>query len=167
MASSIYGAARSTLDVDLVADLESHHVGSLVSALESAYHVDAEMIDDAIVRKSSFNLIHLLTMLKVDVFITPDTPYARQAFERTRTDTLDDESSREFAVASPEDVILNKLDWYRKGEEISDRQWMDVVGVLRVMGRDLDMAYLQRWAAELDLADLLRRAIDESEGRGS
>ena len=70
-------------------------------------------------------------------------------------------------MASPEDVILNKLDLNRKGNQISDRQWMDVIGVLRVMGRDLDMAYLQRWAAELDLADLLKTAIDESERHGS
>jgi len=63
------------------------------------------------------------------------------------------------SIASPEGTILNKLEWYRMGGEVSDRQWNDILGVLKVQGTNLDMAYLQRWAADLSVTDLLERAL--------
>jgi len=161
VASSAYGAARSSLDVDIVARLHSEHIGQLVDRLGSDYYIDAEMIADALARRSSFNLIHLETMLKVDVFIPKDTPYAREAFGRSRSDTLHVASHRSFIMATPEDVVLNKLEWYRRGGEISDRQWGDIVGVLKVQGDQLDMTYLRRWAEQLDLLDLFERALEQ------
>jgi hypothetical protein len=69
---------------------------------------------------------------------------------------------RYFFLISPEDLILGKLDWYRQGGEISERQWNDVLGVLRVQQDNLDLAYLRRWAVELGLPELLQRALSES-----
>ena len=86
LASSAYGIARSTLDVDIVSDLEIRHIFPLVGMLESAYYIDAEMIADAIRRRFSFNLIHLETMLKIDVFIVKDSSYDKEAFRRRRKD---------------------------------------------------------------------------------
>ncbi|MHB1036114.1 MAG: hypothetical protein ACYC35_15835 [Pirellulales bacterium] len=163
VASSSYGVARATLDVDLAADLAPQHVAPLVKSLESAYYVDARMIASAIGRRSCFNVIHLATMIKVDVFVVPDRAYDRQILQRTRAETLDEtDRASVFRMASPEDVILKKLEWFRLGEEVSERQWSDVLGVLKVQGDLLDIAYLKRWGIELGVADLVERALVEA-----
>jgi len=132
VASSAYGIPRSTMDVDMVSDLKPEHVRSFVKMLEPSYYIDENMILDAIRRCSSFNLIHLETMLKIDVFITKNAPYDIETFKRRRKDTLDEEQkTAEFYLVSPEDIILNKLAWYRLGGGVSDRQWNDVLGVLK------------------------------------
>jgi hypothetical protein len=163
VASSAYGKARSTLDVDIVADLRHEHVAPLVEALRCEYYIDEQMIHDAIVRRSSANVIHLATMIKVDIFVLKTRGYDQEAVRRKRVDTLDEQhgSARVF-LASPEDVILNKLEWFRLGSGISERQWGDVVGVIRVQGPSLDTAYLRRWATELGLSDLLADAFREA-----
>lgn len=163
VASSAYGIARATLDVDLVADLKIHHVDSLVVMLESDYYIDRDMILDAMKRRSSFNLIHLETMLKVDVFIIKNRPYDQSAFQRKRKDALDEEhEADEFYLASPEDVILNKLEWYRMGGESSERQWHDVLGIMQVQGDLMDRIYLHHWASVLKISDLLEKAFRDA-----
>jgi hypothetical protein len=97
--------------VDLVAKVEMLHLKRLVKALKTDYYIDAEMIRDAIHRRSSFNLIHLETMIKIDVFVVKDQPYDLQALTRRQADTLDEGSSRKFYLSSPEDIILSKLQW--------------------------------------------------------
>ncbi len=163
IASSVYGVPRATMDVDLVANLQSDHVEPLVALLQDRYYIDREAVYEAIRRRSSFNLIHLETMLKVDVFVLSEHPYAQEAFRRARWDTLSGESERAFCFSAPEDVILNKLAWFRMGGEVSERQWHDVLGVLQVQGNHLDFAYMRRWADVLSLADLLERAIREAQ----
>jgi hypothetical protein len=116
MASSVYGTARATLDVDLVADLHSEHVQRLVDRLQATYYIDPEMVADAIEHRTSFNLIHIPSMMKVDVFIPKAEPFDRIAFGRVRQDTLSDsDEPRLFYLASPEDIVLRKLDWYKAG----------------------------------------------------
>jgi len=159
LASSAYGIARATMDVDLVANVEIHQANNLVKALEKDYYIDADMIRDAIHRRTSFNLIHLETMLKIDVFIVKDQPYDSEAFARRQPDTLDEESSRKFYLSSPEDIILNKLQWYQKGGGISEQQWKDILGVLKVQADKLDIEYLKYWASRLNLSDLLNRSF--------
>jgi len=161
--SSNYGVARSTLDVDLVADLSQEHVTVLVEGLKADYYVDARMISDAIARKSCFNVIHMPTSFKVDIFAVKNRQYDRVALQRIRKDSLDKEHpSREFFQASPEDIVLSKLEWYRLGDEVSEPQWADVLGVLQVQQDALDRPYLEEWAAELGVADLLERAWKEA-----
>ena len=163
VASSAYGIARATLDVDLVADLKIHHVDSLVVMLESDYYIEKEMILDAINRRSTCNLIHLGTMLKIDIFVTKDRLYDQCAFQRKRKETLDEEQKTdEFYLASPEDVILNKLELFRMGGESSERQWHDVVGIMQVQSNSLDKNYLQHWALELKISDLLEKAFHDA-----
>lgn len=160
VASSAYGIARATLDVDLVADLSVQHVNSLTEMLKSDYYIDKEMILDAIKSHSSFNLIHLETMLKVDIFIIKDRPYDGVAFQRKRKDTLDEEQGAdEFYFASPEDIILNKLEWFQMGGKVSERQWHDVLGIMKVQRELMDKEYLRRWATELGISDLLEQAF--------
>lgn len=164
IASSAYGVARATLDVDLVASLAQEHVAPLTEMLSPAFYVDRNMISDAVQRQSCFNVIHLATMFKVDVFVVKNRMYDLTALRRIRRDALDLENpDRQFYLASPEDVILNKLEWFRLGDEISERQWRDVIGVLAVQGNSLDREYLHRWAVELGVSDLLERACREAE----
>jgi predicted nucleotidyltransferase len=163
VASSAYGIARATLDVDLVADLQELHIPSLVHALHHAYYIDEVRVRDAVCRRSSFNVIHLETMIKVDVFVLKSRPYDTAAFARGRMEHLsEDEGVRLHCLASPEDVVLNKLDWYRQGGCVSDRQWNDVLGILKVQQLSLDMEYLRHWAEALGLSELLRRALRDS-----
>lgn len=160
VASMAYGVMRTTLDVDVVADLREEHIRPLAAALADAYYADVEMIGDAVRERASFNLIHLETMFKVDVFVLKRDAYDQQAFARALRRRLEDApGGPEVSVEAPEDVILNKLRWYDLGGRVSERQWGDLIGVLRVNASDLDHAYLQRWARSLGLAELLMRAL--------
>jgi hypothetical protein len=147
--------------MDIVCDLSDVDVDRFVSLLSDAYYVDADMIRDAIRRRASFNVVHLETMIKVDAFIAKSGPYDRVALARVVHKSLD-ESSRAYDLATPEDVILRKLEWFRLGNEVSERQWRDVIGVLQVQREAIDRTYLAHWAAQLGLGDLLARALHEA-----
>ena len=162
VASSAYGIARATMDVDLVANIEISQIDSLVKALKTDYYIDAEMIREAIHRGASFNLIHLGTMIKIDVFIAKDQPYDSKALARRHLDSLDEESSRQFYLSSAEDIILSKLQWYKISGEVSQQQWKDVLGVLKIQADKLDLSYLKHWASKLNLSDLLNRSFDDA-----
>jgi hypothetical protein len=164
IASSMRGIPRTTLDVDMVADLAPKHVAPLVHALATAYYIDGPMILDAIARRSCFNLIHLATSFKVDVFVIKDRPYDRAALARINSRCVDTENAAlQVFFASPEDIVLAKLEWYRLGDEVSERQWRDVIGVMKVNEGALDRLYMEHWASELGVADLLAKAWKEVE----
>jgi hypothetical protein len=163
VASSVRGVPRTSIDVDLVADLESRHVTSLMERLGGHYYVDEGRVRAAVEARRAFNLIHLATMFKVDVFVSKGRSFDRQAFDRAGLAPLDDApDARRFRVASSEDAILAKLEWFRAGGEVSERQWADVLGVLRMAGAGIDREYLARWATALGVSDLMARALDES-----
>lgn len=163
VASSAYGMARATMDVDCVSDLSPEKVKDFVEMLKAEYYIDEQMILEAIARCSSFNLIHLETMLKVDIFIVKKRPYDQGALRRRKKDTLDDDKDvPEIYLASPEDVILSKLDWFHRGGRTSQKQWEDILGVLKVQKGYLDMEYLNHWACDLDLLDLLKKVFTEA-----
>jgi hypothetical protein len=162
IASSAYGKARATMDVDMVLNLQTLHVKFLSEKLNKIYYLDEEMILDAIKTRSSFNLIHLDTMLKIDAFILKDQPYQQAAFERKIRDKLDDEQDTiNVYLCSPEDIILNKLIWYKTGGKTSERQWNDVIGVIKVQGENLDKDYLNKWGVQLGIIELLKEAFSE------
>ena len=158
VASSAHGIIRATFDADLVAVLRQEHVRPFVKLLEGNYYIDADAVRDAIRRKSSFNAIHLDTMLKVDIFIPKARLFDQEELHRVQLKALI-KDTRPFYIASPEGTILNKLERYKMGGGVSDRQWNDILGVLKVPGSNLDMDYLQRWAKALDVADLFQRAL--------
>jgi hypothetical protein len=159
LASSLHGRPRATQDVDLVADLRAVHVAALVEALRETFYLDESAIREAVERRSTFNLIHLSTLFKVDVFVAGDDPPTRRELERRQRYRLAAGPGGEVAIASPEDIVIQKLHWFRLGDHVSDRQWGDAMSVLEVRGDALDLSYMRELAAELDVLDLLERAL--------
>lgn len=160
VASSAYGIARSTLDVDMVSALRLEHIPQLVATLKDKYYISEDSIADAIRRKASFNLLHLKSALKIDIFITKNRTYDQTAAKRIRADTISvNEDAPRFYLSAPEDVVLAKLEWLKSGGQTSDRQWNDILGVLKVQGVHIDEEYLRLWAGQLGVLDLLERAL--------
>jgi len=162
MASSIHGIYRATADADFVAAVRPDHAEPLTGLLQPAFYADLEAIRVATTSFRSFNVIHLESMLKVDVFVVSTAPFHLMQMRRRVRQAVTPDSQTTFYVASAEDTVLAKLQWYREGGGVSDRQWNDVLGVLKVQGAALDRAYLEEWARELGLTDLLHRALDDA-----
>lgn len=165
IASSAHGVARASIDADVVAELRAEHADRLCSALRGAYYVPEARVRDAVARRASFNVIHLETMLKVDVFVSRDRPFDRRAMERARPALAETTSEGALLLSSAEDTVLAKLEWFRRGGEVSERQWTDVLGVLQASGASLDRRYMEDGAREIGVSDLLARALAEAEDR--
>lgn len=162
LASSLHGIPRATLDADVVAGIEPTHVAHLVGAFGEAFYLDEGAIREAVKQRASFNLIHLETLFKVDVFVAKDDPASLEQMRRRQTFVIRRAPRRELVVASPEDVVAHKLYWFKLGDEVAERQWADAVGVLKVAGESLDLAYLWRIAELRGVEGLLRRALEEA-----
>lgn len=163
MASALHGVTRSTIDADIVAEIDLEQAQALAEILKGDFYADEEMILDAVLHRSSFNLIHLKTMFKVDVFVSKERPFDRAQFVRREKQVFSIDPDQKAFVATAEDIVLAKLEWYHLGGEVSDRQWKDILGVIKIQAGRLDLDYLQKWAAELKVSDLLQRALNESE----
>jgi hypothetical protein len=164
IASSVHGTPRQTRDIDLAVDFPLSAVAAFVGRLQGEFYLDDERIRSAVQRKTSFNLIHLGTGLKIDIFVRKGEPFDRSEFQRHAPYRLVQDPPRDVMVTSAEDIILRKLLWYREGNEVSDRQWTDILGVLKAQGERLDQDYLRYWAGELGVDDLLQRALADSDG---
>jgi len=159
LASSLYGIPRATQDADLMADVKLHHIQPLTRALERDFYIAAELISDAIRHRSSFNVIHLASMFKADVFLPRNDAWSREEWARARTESIPlAGNAKTIRFSSAEDIILHKLLWYRLGGEISDKQWTDILGILKIQTASLDWAYLEKYAAILNVGDLFERA---------
>lgn len=159
IASIIHGVIRTTLDADIIADLHEGQVDSFVTALAVDYYLDAASIHDAIRYRRCFNLIELASMFKIDIFIPRWNDYLREEFSRRQPVMLSTPPEHAVCIASIEDTILSKLDWYRLGGHVSDRQWRDVIELVKIHRDELDLAYLKKWASALQVEDILDKVL--------
>jgi hypothetical protein len=162
LASSFQGEPRATNDVDLVVDLSPEQVGPLVAALGPDFDVDAEALARAARERGSWNILYAPSVTKIDLFLLRDAPFDRAEFARRRPVTV--RAGETLFIKSPEDSVLRKLLWFREGGGVSDRQWRDVVQVLRQSRAVIDRGYLDDWAGRLGLSGLLARAQAEAAG---
>jgi hypothetical protein len=162
VASSMHGFSRATADVDIVADIHPENVAPLFSALKDEYYVNDQAMRRAISLRRMFNLIHFDTTFKVDIYIPKDDEFSRQQFKSARRVTLLPGEAGSAYIAAPEDTILAKLQWHRRGGEVSERQLTDVLGVLKVQRERLNLEYLREWAGRLEVLDLLERLLGEA-----
>jgi hypothetical protein len=162
MASSLLGKPRFTQDADLTVEPFPGKEEAFVARFGPDYYVSLTAVQQAITKRSSFNIIHVTSGFKVDVFVRKDRPFEQSLMLRRHRAAIGDRPGETILVVSPEDIILLKLEWYRIGGGVSDRQWADLLGVLKVQAGKLDEAYLDRWAAELKVEDLLVRARQEA-----
>ncbi len=162
-ASTIHGLPRATRDVDFIADIKADHVDSFVAALETEFYLDAQTIRSAITHQRSFNVIHLDTMFKADVFVLAASPWAHNQLQRRELKPISAEGvSHAVWTCTAEDIVLQKLLWFEKGGKVSRQQWDDILGVLKVNAATLDFDYLRLWSAELGIASLLQEAFSEA-----
>ena len=162
LASALYGEPRATIDADIIADLKNEHVAPLVRALSNEFYIAQDAALDAIRAQRSFNVIHLATSFKVDVFIRKRRAFDDAQFERRTRQIVSADPERSAYIATAEDTILAKLEWYKIGGAVSDRQWRDILGVLKTQSDALDQDYLRRMANQLGVTDLLERALREA-----
>jgi hypothetical protein len=162
-ASSFHGEPRSTFDADISVEPFSGLESALVASFGPDYYVSLEAVKEAVREARTFNVINTIAGFKVDVFVRKDTAFARSVMSRRAPISVGDDPALGLVMISAEDTILLKLEWYRLGGEISERQWLDILGVMRVQGDRLDRGYLDRWAIELGVADLLDDARRDSD----
>jgi hypothetical protein len=162
-ASAIHGVPRQTMDADLVVDVDAVAVSRLVDSLHGDFYADLAVAKEAVALRGAFNTIHLKTGFKVDFFVVGTGEFDQVELERSEFKQIIADPPRSAWVKTAEDTVLRKLQWYRSGGEVSDRQWCDVLGVLMAARERLDRDHLHRWAAELGVGDLLDRAIREVE----
>ncbi|MFB2876585.1 hypothetical protein [Floridanema aerugineum] len=163
VASSLQGEIRFTQDLDLVINIQTTQIEPLIQAMAGQFYISEVAVDEAIRgRTSSFNVIHLTTTEKADLFVMRDDEFSRSQMSRRQLHIPDNDLSKSFYICSPEDTVLQKLLWFRMTARESQKQWRDILGVLKLQRENLDFDYLNQWAGKLQLTDLLTQVLQEA-----
>ncbi len=158
IACSVYGLPRGAQDIDLVAELQVEHVSPLAEQLRRTCTLNERAVQDAIQKRSIFSLLHMSSLMKVDVLLPQSRPFDSLLFQRAQQLPLV-EGYHPVWITSPEDVVLMRLEWYRISGTTADDQWNDLLGVMKVRAPTLDLAYLDQQAGILNVSDLLEQAL--------
>ena len=158
VASGIHGVYRYTNDIDIVADIPVEKIHLLAAALGDFY-ADSDTMIDAIQSRTSFSIIHLELMIKVDIFLKANEDWTDEVWRRRTLTPISTDGTLRAYLPSPEDAILQKIRWFQLGGGASDRQWSDVLGMLKMRSGTLDYDYMKEWAAHLNLSQLLDTAM--------
>jgi len=161
LASSVHGEPRSTNDVDILADFAQEHVGPFVTAVQPDCYVNPPAVRAAVRSSLHFNVIHMGAAMKVDVFVAGRDPFNQERLRLREELQVTAEPATRLYIDTAEHSVLRKLEWYRRGGEVSERQWRDVLAILRIQASRLDHGHLDAWARELRVTDLLERARAE------
>jgi hypothetical protein len=162
LASTLVGEPRSTADVDIAVELSAAMIEPLVDEVSADFYVPESAVAAAVAARSSFNLIDRRSALKVGVFVLGEDLLDRRQLERRRSVPFPVDPPQAVWVTSTEDVVLRKLRWFDDGGQVSDRQWRDILGVLRTQSSRVDDVYLDSTAEQAGLADLLERARQDA-----
>lgn len=161
LASVAFGEPRATLDVDLAVDLSEASARAFLGSVRDEFLVDEEWAQEEVAKRGSFQMVHRESVIRVDVFVPPwEGLHAWKWLRRQRVELSPGGDS--LYVTSPEGIVLQKLVWYRSGGQASDRQWRDVLGVLKAQGRRMDLGETQMQAEVAGVADLLKKAVEDA-----
>lgn len=160
LASAFQGEPRATNDVDLVVDLPVSRIAALANELGPDFQVDMDMVRDAFLRRSSCNIFFLPSVLKIDLFAVGTGPYDQSEFARRKKIQIRPNGDA-LVLKTPEDSVLRKLLWFQDGGGVSNKQWRDVVQLIKI-NASLDREYMDTWALRLGITGLLEKARDEA-----
>jgi hypothetical protein len=154
LASSVHGVPRATQDIDVVIEPSREQLSALMEYFgEPTYDSDKEDAFDALRRRTMFSVIDRRGIWKIDFIVRKERPFSRREFgRRQKVDIL----GVSLYAATPEDVLLAKLEWAKLGE--SERQIRDAAGIIQIQGEKLDIDYVERWVAALDIDEQWRAA---------
>jgi hypothetical protein len=160
MATIFFGEPRFTNDIDIVVDLPSERIGEFCAAFPpEEFYLSEETVRRAVRNRGQLNIIHPSSGLKIDIMIPADTLFDRSRFERAHR--VRPEPDFDASFASPEDVIVKKLEYYREGG--SEKHLRDITGVLRISGEKIDRSYIKEWAERLGLEDIWQMILERLE----
>jgi len=163
IASSLQGEMRETQDLDVVVNLESRQTKSLLKKMNGTYYISDVGVAEAIAHRTAwFNVTHIETTEKANVFVMRDEVFDRSKMQRRRMQLLE-EQNKSIYLCSPEDIILQKLLYLQTVKNQPEKHRRDIQGVLKRQGESLDFGYLLRWADTLDLFPLLTTAFTEAQ----
>lgn len=161
VASSFHGATRSTMDVDVVCELTEDKISAFIAAFGRDFYISKSAVHDAVRRKSCFNLIHMPTSFKVDVFVSRGRPFDAESMRRSSSQRLGEGRTIDVPIATAEDSIISKLEWYQLTNESSERQWDDVSRLIKLLGDAADFDYLKHAAESVGVSDLLVQLLGQ------
>lgn len=163
VASSLQGEVRYTEDLDLVINIQPSQVQPLINRMSGQFYISDIAVSEAMVgQTSSFNVIHLETTEKADIFVMRSDAFSNSKMARRQLHIPDDDLSKSFYICSPEDTVLQKLVWFKMTRNQSQKQWRDILGVLKIQGARLDFDYVWEWANTLRLTEELTTALTEA-----
>jgi hypothetical protein len=154
--SNMFGVPRATQDADIVIHTNRRALDGFIKSLGDEFYVSAEAAREALEKERIFNVVHLNTGFKVDLIVRKSRPFSKTEFSRRKQSPF---LGRDRWFATPEDIILCKLEWAKMGN--SERHFSDALNVAKIQKKGLDREYIRRWSEELNVGELVEKLFKE------